>query len=227
MPKINVVNIVWVAFRSGDETYWCLSHSRQYQAQPRTMYRSSATPILGATILKSNTHGLCVTPKLLVFLWTVVVRQRLYAENTTPSPFRFTTKPSLRIVHATKSYCLVLSLLALLLISFGLSLISNLHQTTLSANCTEPSAAFMEGKLTLFVRAIKPKTETPRQNIAMSSCLDSQAWTSNHKLGHTKNDPLREFGSFMEIWFVLLLLIIFVFVCARFMNTFFTHQPPL
>ena len=61
------------------------------------------------------------------------------------------------------------------LISFGLSLISNLHQTTLSANCAGPSAALMESKTTLFVRAIKPKTETPRQNIAMSSCLDSQA----------------------------------------------------
>ena len=107
------------------------------------MYRSSATPILSATILKSNTHGLCVALKLLVFLWTVVVRQRLYTETAAPSPFRFTTKPSLRIVHATKSYCLVLSLLALLLISFGLSLISNLHQTTLSANCAGPSAALI------------------------------------------------------------------------------------
>ena len=144
MPKINVVNIVWVAFRSGDEIHRCLSHSKQYQAQPRTMYRSSATPILSATILKSNTHGLCVAPKLLVFPWTVIVRQRLYAETTVPSPFRLTTKPSLRIVHATKSYCLVLS-----------------------ANCAGPSDALMESKTTLFVR---PLSQKPKRRGQISPC---------------------------------------------------------
>lgn len=108
------------------------------------MYRSSATPILSATILKSNTHGLCVAPKLLVFPWTVVVRQRLYAETTVPSPFRLTTKPSLRIVHATKSYCLVLS-----------------------ANCAGPSDALMESKTTLFVR---PLSQKPKRRGQISPC---------------------------------------------------------
>ena len=102
MPRINVVNIVWIAFRSGDETYWCLSHSKQYQAQPRTMYRSSATPILSATILKSNTHGLYVTPEFCALPWTLTIRT-----NTLRQDHHHVVVPrqsSLHVQPQTESY---------------------------------------------------------------------------------------------------------------------------
>lgn len=97
-----------------------------------------------------------------------------YTEIIALSSLQLTIKPSFAN-YAYSQEPLSRLEFTLLLISFGFSLISNLRQTILSTNCAGPSAAFMEGKLTLFVGAIKPKTETPRQNIAMSSYLDSQA----------------------------------------------------
>ena len=43
----------------------------------------------------------------------------------------------------------------------------------------------------------------------------------------TKNDPLREYGSFYGRFWVCVVLYNVCFLCARFMNTFFIHQPPL
>ena len=102
MPEINVVNIVWAAFRSGDEIHRYLSHSRQYQPKLCTMYRPPTMPTSWAQPSREISRSLYVIPGFCALPWALTIRTN--APRQDHHHVIVSRQPSLGVQPQTGSY---------------------------------------------------------------------------------------------------------------------------